>query len=564
MENQHEFCSLPQVSRGNEIDEQRELKTEKKSVLECIKAEVNLERLPFFAPWDTARKRKTEYTLHRTIERDGGEIKTSWTVLASPTFGLPNIFDLDVYRALQQLLRDQFPQEVPEKGIIPFTFRDIERRLNRKHSGRLVKDIATSLERMVATTVQSKGAFYYKGEQRYISETFHIFDGVTFVGEPAPWGGIAETNYLILSKWYLRSLKSWYVMPIDLNYHLSLKSSNAKILYGRLSFYFWVAKQKNQDVVMRKYSDLCEESMICRQPYFSTGEKLLEPDFQELIQTEFLAKVSYKPIDKRDAWIYFWPGPRVTDPTWCRKGPSTLPSNPWLPLLPDAQEEQQKSESPQERPSTEPQQTHNKIDELAKEFYQRLHGIEKTHRTISNRERKQVAHLVQTYGEDWFRRFIDYALEQKRRRWPEMATLNGAINMFADEFTAADGRRLEEQRKIQEIARETYLAKTLQPYYRQYFLERLKEIRQAFPEAYQTFQRELQVDSSYVSYKRSIEKGDDRYLVSLFWIETHIAISVFDRIGNPGCRVLDFAHWCRKYKDKILAQMPELAEQWMD
>ena len=62
----------------------------------------------------------------------------------------------------------------------------IARLLNLKDSGRVYLSIKAAIQRIVTTSVESKGTFYHKGSKRWIEDTFHIYDRAVFVGETLP------------------------------------------------------------------------------------------------------------------------------------------------------------------------------------------------------------------------------------------------------------------------------------------------------------------------------------------------------------------------------------------
>lgn len=512
-----------------------------------IKAETNLERLPFFAPWTKSRSQRIKHTLNRKVKRDGVDIEISWTVSANPEYGYPNSFDLDVYRAIQQIIHDYYPKGVPENGIISFSFRQVLQRMQQNPSGRLTKDIRQSMERLVATTVKSKGAFYYKETRRYVDDVFHIFDRVTFIGETMSNGEIADTNYLTLSSWYRDSIRTWYVMPLDTAFHFKLRSSNAKTLYGLLSFYFY-CRPTGQEWARRRYSDLCQETIITQKPYFSTGFNNLQRAFEELIEMKFLAKVEAEPIDGRkdDGWIYFWPGDRVLHPERFR----------FLENQPMLWEDEQIPLKPIKRKVIGPVADSDEAASLITRFYAELGGVNKTSRSISKKERDMVKHWIEEHGSDRFSSFIKYAIEQKKTRWPEMATLTGALNTYGDEFLSIYQQQLEDQKQQEDAQKEWAMAEKLRPLYREYFASRLESIQKEFPEKYDEYAKALKNHMHYNQLKKAVENGSDQWEHSIETIEENIAQTFLGKeTGNePDCQVLDFLDWREQYQNKTLNQ----------
>lgn len=506
-----------------------------------IKAETNLERLPFFAPWTKSRSAKTEHSLRRIRIQGDVKVEVSWTVYAHPKFGYPNSFDLDVYRALQQLIHDKYADGLPESGVIAFSFRQIFQRMRQSPSGRLTNDIRASLERLVSTTIKSKGAFYYKETRQFIDDTFHIFDRVTFVGQTLPGGDMAETNYLQLSSWYRDSLRSWYVMPLDNNLHFGLRSSSAKALYGILSFYFY-SRPDGQEWIRRKYSDLCEETIITRQPYFSTGFRHLQNAFKELINNHFLSKVEAIPLsedNKNDGWIYFWPGDRILYP-------ERFLSNENQPMLWD----EEKPDTPALPPALENEETSEKVANLVQAFYSALNKRKLSVRKISQIEYDSALQWIREHGEQNFSRFTAYALEQKETRWPDMASLTGAINAYGDEFLKSEEQIQQQIEQKQQAQEEFTRTEELKEQYRLYLDRRLSEIQVAFPEIFDRYQKTLHTNPQYLQICKSIQDGGSHWNRSKGILEANIATKFFSP-NSPipeQAYILDFVDWCESTK----------------
>jgi hypothetical protein len=151
----------------------RALRQDERSV---VKAEGNFEDHPYFT---VGNQRGGEGIIEyaRTIRtRDGQELKQTWTVRAVQGLGLPGTLDQDVYVALLQLI--DRGGEIPEDGWIGFSLYELVELLRRTHGGRDYKQIKESLERLSATVIQSKNAFYRKRKQAYLDKTFHLLEEV--------------------------------------------------------------------------------------------------------------------------------------------------------------------------------------------------------------------------------------------------------------------------------------------------------------------------------------------------------------------------------------------------
>ena len=349
----------------------------------------------------------------------------------------------------------------------------------------------------------------------------------------------------MLSSWYRDSIKAWYVMPLDNDVHFGLRSSTAKALYGLLSYYFH-CRPPQQAWVRRRYSDLCRETIITRQQYFSKGFAYLKRALNELIEKQFLAKVEAKAGSKKekdDGWLYFWPGERVLRPELFRMDRAQL-------LLWEDPTEGEVLEPP--TPASEPAIDQEEITALITRFYAELSGCSKSARKVSKAERQLVTEWVGQQGAECFIEFIGYALQQKKSRWPELASVTGALNAYGDEFLRRERGRREYEAEQAEGQEEAHIFETLQPDYRRYFSERLEVIKKRSPQEHAAFVRALKDNTQYAQMGKAVEEGRTEWQSSLEAIEHNIAQNFFGPRTeiDPGSQVLDFWDWYEKSSDE--------------
>jgi len=289
-----------------------------------IKSEVNLERLPFFTPSRVKRKTALEkVNFVRTTVRDGVEFTVRWQVRPHNEYGLPNAFDRDVYRAIQEIIN--------RKGIIygnlvPFSYREICRIMGIGYSAGkkgTLNEIKESLRRIRATEIESTGAFRLKGDDNregsddhWINDVFSIFGRIIESGHTLPDGSKAETNFLELGSWYVESITRGYLKRIDLKFYRSLAMPLAKFLYSYLDVVFFPVVQNKGACFKKRYSELCQELLIRPQAYRSKVLQILRPAIQELKDTKYLAKFELEDIEgeKGDWYCIFYPGDGYINP----------------------------------------------------------------------------------------------------------------------------------------------------------------------------------------------------------------------------------------------------------
>lgn len=278
---------------------------------EIIKSEVNLLIFPFFALNNREVSERMETEFRAQVERDGKRVEIIWNVSANPKYGYPGPFDKKLHKTIEQIISEMDP---PIQNPIPFSLYDLCRKVGTGVGGRQYQGIKEIMERIVATTIKSRGAFYHKGRRRWIDDTFHLYDRVIFKGEELPDGTVAETNYLYLSSWYLESINSFYLKPVDFDYYKSLKSTIAQRLYELLGVKFYRILQGGLNSLRYRYSTVCQLLPIARQRYLSKAKGRLEPAHRELKRTGFLKKVMWQPApDEKDWFIYYYPGPRAEE-----------------------------------------------------------------------------------------------------------------------------------------------------------------------------------------------------------------------------------------------------------
>jgi len=281
---------------------------------EIIRSEVNLLILPFFALSRKGLDKKTETVYRDTLRQGDKRLRISWQVLAHSKLGYPGPFDKQVHKAVEQIISEMKP---PIRNPIPLgSFYQICKRMGiEKHGGSQYRKIKEALERIVATTVKSEGAFYDKSRQEWVEDVFHLYDRVVFKGKKLPNGEIADTNYLFLSSWYLENINALYVKPIDFKYYRSLKSTIAQRLYELLGVKFYRLLWERLTCLRYRYSTLCQLLPITRQRYFSKAKEKLEPAHEELRATGFLQKAEWEGIqgEKDDWFIFYYPGPRALE-----------------------------------------------------------------------------------------------------------------------------------------------------------------------------------------------------------------------------------------------------------
>jgi len=278
-----------------------------------INSEVNLLVFPFFALSTKGLKKKLETEYRDMVKRGSQKIEILWNVSANPKYGYPGFFDRNVHKVIEQIITQTLRKKGKVKNpIILGSLYNLCKRMGiNNYGGSEYKEIKRALERIKATTIKSIGTFYSKEGKQWIDDTFGLYDRIVFKGKKLPNGKIADTNYLFLGSWYLQSLNSFYIKPIDYNYLQSLKRKIASRLYEILGVKFYGLRNKRQDFICYTYSKLCQLLPVTSFQQISRAKQQLDPAHKELEDTGFLSKHDWDEDTGKDWLIYYWPGERA-------------------------------------------------------------------------------------------------------------------------------------------------------------------------------------------------------------------------------------------------------------
>jgi Replication initiator protein A len=305
-----------------------------------IRSEVNFLNYPFFSLSRKDAQKRTKAEYHTTVNRGDERVEVSWIVSSNSRYGYPGPFDQQVFKAIEYIVSQMRP---PIQNPVPIgSLYDIAKLLGLSWSGRTSKEIQASLTRIVTTSIDSKSTFYDKSKQRWIRDVFHLYDRVVFLGQTLPNGEIADTNYLVLSGWYLESVNARYVKPLDYTYYRSLKIPIASRLYELLGVKF-----KRSLFINYSYSKLCQLLPLTRYQYFAQAKRQLESAHQELIHTGFFDNVEWVKVNDSHDWLVnYYAGTRAKEEIqrWSKQGALPPPDDLELGQMPPASSTPQQAE----------------------------------------------------------------------------------------------------------------------------------------------------------------------------------------------------------------------------
>ena len=272
-----------------------------------LRSEVNTLCLPFFF----LAKRSTHRTIEcRKVRRNGKQVvEAVWRVIPHPAYGQPGPLAHRVHRAVEQMITER---GLPTENPISFSIHDLCRRTGIAAGGTEYVKVKQALLSIKATQVESKGAFYAKSQTRHIDDVFSIYERIVFTGEHLPDGTVAESNVLWLGSWYLESLNSLYVKPLDYRCYRGLHTPIARRMYELLGVKFYGVAENRHPWIRYRYSTLCTLLPITRRRYCSQVHQQLGSAHKELLDEKFLAAVKVTAIPHSQDWhITYYPGKRA-------------------------------------------------------------------------------------------------------------------------------------------------------------------------------------------------------------------------------------------------------------
>ena len=248
-----------------------------------VQVESNVEEWPVF---QLGRSKSDSARVEQTITgEDGSDLHQRLEVAAPGKYRLPGRFDYDVYSAVLELL--EIRGGMPEDGTLGFSLHELILIMGLQPSGRTYEEVKRSLRRIAATVLESDNAFWSKGQQRHISDTFNLwnvrFDSIT------DKNGSASRHEIEFGKLFRRSFEEHYLRGLDIEFFWELDSPVAKRLYRLVDLKRGGAASWRTDLF-----DLQRRIPIGPYGYVSKIKEKLSAAHEELIERGFLAGVGYE------------------------------------------------------------------------------------------------------------------------------------------------------------------------------------------------------------------------------------------------------------------------------
>ena len=282
------------------------------TIREFIRIEKNLTTLGFFSPTQGRGKiMNRPKVLRIRRELPGGKVvEAEATIIPSVEHGLPTTPDQDKYLAFQQIVQER---RKINGGLvqnpIPFTSYELCNRVGLNTGGKNYAGISEWLDRMVSTTIRSKGTVYLAKRKTYVKDTFHVFDRAVTAGEELPDGRVAEQNYVWLSEWQIENLNERYQIPVDFERYKQLRSHIGKALVPLLQV--WLFPTRSVGKFEKRYGDVCELLSLRPQSAPSLIDRQLRPALDELLEMGYISNWAVnRTSDNLDYKLVLYHGPK--------------------------------------------------------------------------------------------------------------------------------------------------------------------------------------------------------------------------------------------------------------
>lgn len=263
--------------------------------------------LPLFSLEEEDRRRKhvLNYETEITVNDEPGTFK--WQVSADPSYGFPDAFDRKVFKILENLA---LQQGLPLKNPIHFSLYQVLQALELPPFGVHFARVRSSVQRVAAVKVHTHFTRTGGEKTELHSQTFHIYDDVTFQEESFGNEIGAGNHYITFGDWYLESLNQQYIRPVDLQYFHLIQNPISSRLCELLTLKFEAVFQDMLLGWQVPYADLCNMIPLREAGWMSSPQRQLESVHDELISTDFLDRVEWMKSDR--GWsILYVPGQRA-------------------------------------------------------------------------------------------------------------------------------------------------------------------------------------------------------------------------------------------------------------
>lgn len=388
-----------------------------------IAGEKNLEEIGYFSASSSTGPQALEKTVTWNRERDGKQMMIEVTILGRQ-FGLPNTWDLDLYRAWQYIIWSRYiRQDKPIPDPIPFTSPDLLLHARKEYGGKQGDAVYKWLQKMMLTGIASKGAVFDAGKGNWITTrtpkrkvahkperdllfTLTVFRQVHQEGH-AVQDFRASTNEVYLQDWYRANLERSFTKPVDVDLHFSLKRSLSKVLLAVLDVMLYAGSGR----AAKRYDDLCTLLGVPLRTHLSLIRQQLDPSLTELQQLGYLSGWHYRRSKDEMTWIVSW----EAGPRWQTTSKIGSTAKPYVPKIEESGQLKLPFGNSTKEGSSENAGV-GKEDSEARNLVRHFRTVLKhKHVEPSPKEFKQAKGLIEEHGPEVCRHLIEYAITEMKK-----------------------------------------------------------------------------------------------------------------------------------------------------
>ena len=393
-----------------------------------IKAEANFLRLPLFALQTKGLRSLDGIECRGSITRNGETHQFVFTATRNTATMYPGPLARKAHLAFLSLITDH---GLPVENPIPFSWRDLCKRMGVSYSGKMIENLKAAVESTRFLGIKSQYALWSKAEARLLrtqEDALSLYDRVSFIGGELPGGETADTNYLWLSGWYLDNLNAMHTAP--LHYELWRWLDDQSPIASRLYEFLLLNFYSGTPVLRINYETLAQFLPVKPEPYRSQAKQQFDPAFKLLSAMEVIERASWADSKSGIAQIHIYRGKNLTPPR--ERGLLSMG-------FPD--EEFSGAIEVKELRNLKPADWM-----LVCEFYRLWEAKEDARPTA--KELEQARQMLEEYGPRKAKDVLGKAVRRMKERWPEAKTF-GAIQTYvsdaARDFDREEHRRQQEQ-----------------------------------------------------------------------------------------------------------------------
>ena len=278
-----------------------------------IKAEKSVAFMGIFqasTPRSKRQKRVAPKTVTLTRIIDGKKLEIAATAEPSATYGYPTNVHLKKLLGFWKIAEAKQRQNGgvlanPVSFTSPQLFALLKLRSDGRDNYQAIREFLNVFAHLRFTLSEAVSNSKTQAKRRK-DRTFAFFSDVKSLLVTTAAGQTADAHEVHLSQYLLDNINAGYLLPVDLDQFLALKTSIAQTLL--LPLKVWLFASQNQGYFELLYSRVCEQIDIAEHRHRSRILQQMKPPLDELIaKTAFYHRWSLERTKDRKQWkLCFW------------------------------------------------------------------------------------------------------------------------------------------------------------------------------------------------------------------------------------------------------------------